>query len=300
MANREYTKLIEQYFSGNMSPEDRLLFEGRVASDPMLKSEFENQSDIVEGLRNHRALELKTRLDAIDVTPGVWASLTQTTAFKPIAYSVSSLIIASASYLAFSPSESFEYQLDSFDPIKVTLESQVSMISAEVDYYHEGADKIYDFYQEQEFEKIENTQLSNPDKTSLATAKEISFEVPDVAVDNDYEEVHNSDVQIENVKGIESVSSISRADKISIETIASRRYNFHYKIEDNRLFLYGKFSETPYEIIEVNRAQDRQLFFYYYGDFYNLNQKVSKISPLKKIKDRKLIHELDRLKSGNQ
>ena len=44
--NREYSKLIEQYFSGELSQEDKLLFEGRVASDPVLKSEFENQTKI--------------------------------------------------------------------------------------------------------------------------------------------------------------------------------------------------------------------------------------------------------------
>ena len=89
------------------------------------------------------------------------------------------------------------------------------------------------------------------------------------------------------------------AEKISIETISSRRYHFHYKIEDNRLFLYGKFNESPYEIIEINRAHDRQLFFYYYGDFYNLNERLVKITPLKKIKDRKEEHASRKKKEGH-
>ncbi|MEP2510745.1 MAG: hypothetical protein ABJH72_15380, partial [Reichenbachiella sp.] len=104
-------------------------------------------------------------------------------------------------------------------------------------------------------------------------------------------------VDINAMDRIEQVSGISEVDKVNIQTINSRKYNFHYRLEDNRLFLYGKFSESPYEIIEISTPGSKKLFFYYHGDFYQLRKNASSITPLSKIENRELIHELDALKS---
>jgi len=289
--SREYSRLIDQYFSGEMTGTDRLVFEGRVASDPMLRSEFENQSEIIDNLRGYREMELKARMSSIDVSPTIWASLTQSSMMKPVVYGISSLMVVSASYFYINKEESFESHLEHLQSISTftKVSSPEQAYPDQLDYRYDGNGQILDYFDDDFVVKDKHQQM-----------QAIDFDVPEVAVEVENDEVHSPGMVFEGIKGIENISSLAKVEKINIETVSSRRYNFHYKIENNKLFLYGKFNESPYEIIEINSSSDKKLFFYYYGDFYKLEKRTKKPTPLVKIENRKLINELDVLKSRNR
>ena len=59
---------IDSYLDGSMSQSDRTLFEQSLESDPGLKREFDFQKNLVDGIKEARRLELKTRLNSIDVS----------------------------------------------------------------------------------------------------------------------------------------------------------------------------------------------------------------------------------------
>ena len=63
----QFNQQLETYLSGEMKGADRLVFEGRVESDPTLKTEFDNPVQIVETLKSRRKAELKTRMNDISV-----------------------------------------------------------------------------------------------------------------------------------------------------------------------------------------------------------------------------------------
>ena len=65
MSNIEH---IDSYLDGSMSQADRVQFEQSLGSDPGLKREFEFQKNLVDGIKEARRLELKTRLNSIDVS----------------------------------------------------------------------------------------------------------------------------------------------------------------------------------------------------------------------------------------
>ncbi|PIB33980.1 hypothetical protein BFP72_00300 [Reichenbachiella sp. 5M10] len=292
----EYSEQLEAYFSGEMKGADRLVFEGRVESDPMLKAEFEHQSSIIDSLKAQRIAELKTRLDNVAVETTLIGTLLQSAVFKPALYAVTGLAVSVGAYMYFDEETAMEYHLQTLQhKSEYTITSGLAAHDAlELNYRYE--------YQEVVLPVIEkmSTVLEETKVTEEAVTKEISFEVPEIDAGYQQDEfVSWPVVTLESPQRIDEVPSVSKMEKINIQTIASRKYNFHYRMEDNRLYLYGKFDESPYEIIEINTPGAKKLFFYYDGQFYSLNKDAALVTPLARIENKKLINELDVIKSNN-
>lgn len=295
MGINKYSSQLEAYFSGSMSETDRILFEGRVESDPMLKAEFDRQNDIVEGLRAHRAAELKTRLNNISVEPTLVGAIMQSSMMKTLTYGIATLILATGGYVYYNSAETaIQYHIEELESInEYMLESQLNPVSLNsLDYRYDGSLEIQDYVEPVSIPVIEKPVVASANKS-----ESIEFEVPQVNTGHE-ESFNGMAVDLKAMDRIEHVSGITEVDKVNIQTITSRKYNFHYRMEDNRLFLYGKFSESPYEIIEISTPGNKKLFFHYQGDFYQLRKNAAEITPLSKIENRELIQELNALKSN--
>jgi hypothetical protein len=72
---------------------------------------------------------------------------------------------------------------------------------------------------------------------------------------------------------------------------------FHYQYYNNKLFLYGDFDSTPYEIFELNSRKDKQLYLFYNNEFYGLKQSQTRITPLQMIKDQEKLNALNALRN---
>lgn len=293
MGINKYSSQLEAYFSGSMSETDRILFEGRVESDPMLKAEFTKQNDIVEGLKAHRTAELKTRLNNISVEPTLIGTLMQGSMMKSLTYGVTAVLVATGSYFFYNKEAAVQYHIETLEAkAEYALESNLGLANFDqLDYRFEGNLQVLDFVEASPVLKKRDLI-----KDSAPQTNSIAFEVPEVNPSHE-DSFDGMATDINALDRIEQVYGISEMDKVNIQTIISRKYNFHYRLEDNRLFLYGKFSESPYEIIEISAAGNKKLFFYYHGDFYRLRKNASSITPLSKIENRELIYELDALKS---
>lgn len=288
-----YREQIESYFNGEMQGADRLVFEGRVASNPALKEEFEIQDQIVESLKAQRKAELKTRLNSISVEPSLLGSLIQSSLIKPMAYAVTGLAITVGSYVYYDSQEEFIYHIDNINSKSSYLTDMVVDVSDQYElnyrYKHEVSTVL---------ESVEKEDQLLADQT-LGVKKEIQFEVPDIGDQVSKDDFVGSTMPVfEGAKGINQVPSVSKIDKVNIQTIYSRRYDFHYRMEDNRLYLYGKFNESPYEIIEINSPGSKKLFFYYDGEFFGLNKNAASVTPLSKIQNQNTIEELLTIKNN--
>lgn len=293
MGINKYNSQLEAYFSGGMSETDRILFEGRVESNPELKAEFDRQNDIVEGLKAHRRAELKNRLNNISVEPTLIGTLMQGSMMKSLTYGLSAVMVATGGYFFYNKEAAIQYHIEALDAkTEYSLGSALTPSSIQpLDYRFDGNMQMLDYVDAAPVLKKRTIQpeANTPKQT-------IAFEVPEVAPTHE-DGFDGMAVDINAMDRIAQVSGISEVDKVNIQTINSRRYNFHYRLEDNRLFLYGKFHESPYEIIEISTPGNKKLFFYYHGDFYQLRKNASSITPLSKIENRELIHELDELKA---
>jgi hypothetical protein len=87
-------------------------------------------------------------------------------------------------------------------------------------------------------------------------------------------------------------TEVSAKSKIGIETIKDKRHKFHYKFYNNRLYLLGDFSKSPYEIIELNSNSGKKYFLYYQDNFYKLETNRQKPTPLRKVENDSIIKEL--------
>ena len=99
------------------------------------------------------------------------------------------------------------------------------------------------------------------------------LEVVPNAIDFDVPEINenlSSDLDPQPDQILEKVVSqnapftdVSKIEKVDIENVTTNRFKFHYKLDHNKLYLYGKFEASPYEIIEINSLQSKKLFFYF-------------------------------------
>ena len=128
----------------------------------------------------------------------------------------------------------------------------------------------------------------------------IAFSVPEVNDELSNDPVPEPEQILEKaVARSKSFVDAGEFSKVDIENVVNNRYKFHYRLDNNRLYLYGKFEASPYEIIEINSFQSKKLFFYYNGSYFKLNQNVNDISPLLKIENPDVISELNILKKKN-
>ena len=78
---------------------------------------------------------------------------------------------------------------------------------------------------------------------------------------------------------------------ISVEIVDSKSLRAKYRYYDGKLFLYGKFEQQPYEILEINSAKDRKIYLYHLESFYEILASDKPIN-LQVVTNTKLIQEL--------
>ena len=99
---QNHSENIASYLDGDMSPDQMQNFEMQLHTDPVLRSEFELQQDIIHSLQDFRKTQLKSRLDQVPVSMGPSGLM----GIKAAAAMVISGIIGLGTYLYFiTPSE---------------------------------------------------------------------------------------------------------------------------------------------------------------------------------------------------
>jgi hypothetical protein len=94
--NVNFFRLIEYYFDGTITNNEKdMLFE-QLQRDPLLKAEFDLQQDIIAGLQTKRTEQLKASLAAIEV-PSVVVSSGN---LYPMQFIASAVILISAALSA--------------------------------------------------------------------------------------------------------------------------------------------------------------------------------------------------------
>ena len=293
-----YTSAVIKYLEGGMTGSEKVIFEEELASDPLLKAEFNHQSEIIGGLKNFRKAQLKARMDNITVGPGILGVLSQSANMKTLTYVVSSMLVGTGAYLHFSQDEAARMEFDAVNPhLEYMLSEQNVMEShKELDFRYLGSKQILEWVDPKvtQPEIMESIMQAEP-------ANEVSFAVPEVVEDI------SGDIDTPSPEAIGAASAIKtnyveavKIDKVDIENVVSSRYRFHYRLDNNKLYLYGKFEASPYEILEINSYQSKRLFFFYNGHYFRLDKGIKSIAPLVQIDDKKVIQELNIIKAKNK
>lgn len=294
MSETNYFRLIEAYFDGSIKPEQKLMLESKIETDPLLKAEFNLQQNIINGIGDIRKQQLKARLSSLDVSGS--GSMLFGSRVKWLAGTLTVVtIFSSLLYWYMSDSAKNQLQLNSEDVLLMEKEAFTLQAPNATANSNENFDVVVS--------KVNKTvkedfTASKPDLTlrsiKKAESEKSAKAKPQALVsfkDNDDFQPYKDK---EFSKSIERDINRNVSSETDIEFFNSVRPDdtYHYRYFNNKLYLYGEFENEPYEIIELHNKGKKQLFLSYQNEIYSINNNITDITPLQKVEDEMLIMEL--------
>lgn len=278
-------EMMDDYLSNRLSAEDKAAFEQQVQADPQLAQELDLQKNLVDGIRQARALELKSILNNIPVSPisggssmlmkvGTWAV-------------VAGLVVTGIYFYSTRNEESTTSELNTISEQKPEVKPEVVEVP-ETESESTTAEKKESSPTVTNAE--EKVKKSQPE-AEPTPAKPIDVYVPaDEEVDEKTRQYERE--QLENIKKAFVTSSIV----VETDTM-SKKYNFHYVFKNSKLILYGAFEKNLYEILEFIGEEKRTVVLFYKSNYYLLDIDKTQPTKLTPIRDKKLLKMLQATRS---
>lgn len=290
---------VSQYLDKELSDSDNLEFENDLAKDTKLQEEYNFQNELIEGIKDSRRLELKSRLSNIPIhTP-----LYQTIGFKILAVASISVGIGIGAY--YLQKDGDNLNLSDIDIInqEITLQDTQSIVP-DIPAATTVVEKT--LIQAKESKKASKQEKPTTDaaiakNTSSPSPKIIEPNViqPDVVETFDDNQNDAEEINLAEKDSGSGSLEVQPESTVEIKTIKDRKNKFHYKFSENKLYLLGDFNNLPYEIIELNASKGKTYFLYYNSNYYKLNKHQTKATPLIKIENDSLVNELKIIQSKN-
>jgi hypothetical protein len=284
---RHQLELIERYLEQKMGSAEMAEFENAMLHDPLLKSEFELQKDIIESLKAYRKAEIKARLDAIQVNPAPHFAN-----FLKIAASITiTSIMIWGAYTYFNDSEDYAEKVD------------ITSINDGFHEFHlEELPGMPLVAEANPIEEIHDVPVAKRN-VRTATKKEIRFpevRLPDIAVNFEDASPIIKDEGLPKNSHFNQLDEGALAPEILVKELPGKKNQHLYQNYDGKLYLYGNFASSPYELIELNTENGRRLFLKYDSSYYVIKPDQKNIVPLEVIQDTTLVQELQILKNNKR
>ena len=305
---------IDSYLSGNMNSSQQTEFEQMLDSDPLLKEEFNFQKDIVSGIKEYRKDQMKQRLNQITIGVGITGLILNSGMSKVLAAVGTIGVISFGTFWAYSEYEetavseeiiSIDLSIDSPKKLETDQIKFVFEIPEETETRIDNNKKevksnfvpIKDRKEESQLDlpKSNNENFDSDSKSEdlAEKVKKANFVVPTMdSFGSDEETLAGIDITLPD----SNQPVTTREDKkqrIEVEHVRQTKYDLHYKFFSGKLFLYGDFNEIPYELLEINSGESRDLYLYHDKIYYGLSQFESSVVPLKPIIDDELVDDLE-------
>ena len=293
---------IEKYLSGQMSPEEASLFESQLDVNPELRQEMNFQSDVIQGISEYRKLQLKARLDSINVTSSWWTSLQYSSVAQYIGSAVLVAMIGGGIYW-WADKWSVEevdnipvevkipvVEKDNQPELAVTPDNKKETTDEKSNdsiAVTEGSDKI---------SSVENeVKAESPAESEKPVVKQFKPKVQVPSAGNVNEEKSFSPDELPTPA--ESTASAEKNTPVDVEVVDSKSSRIKYRYYAGKLFLYGNFTNEPYEILEINSSNGRSIYLYHMNAYYEILPSDKPVG-VREIVDEKLIQELSILRKA--
>ncbi len=251
-------------------------FEQQLQTDTSLQTDVAMQKQIIQGIRQARAIELKTLLNQIPV-----GGLMQSGAFTAqiAAGVIAASVVITGTLLYFKP-----WQKETVAPV-IPKEIPAAEKEKNIDT------AVVDLKEEKTSPPISETNKETVRKPSPVKAQKAIQ--PKIEVVDPTDEL-SSETTREKGKTDKAQPTVI-ASRIAVETITTNsEYTFHYQFNQGKLILYGAFDKGLYEILEVN-GDRHSVFLYYKENYYLLNERQTLITPLTSIRDPQVNSEAKRI-----
>ena len=304
MSNINYKELIEQQLTGTISDGNKTILESKLASDFSLRDEMNSQSGMINGLKEFRKAELKTRLNNVPMEVGILGTLGQSALVKVGATIGSTILFVGGMYYFNINPFNDAPQMEALTPITFIDESASKKIVAPEELPVVAAPT-----EPSTNEKVTSTKVSDnkvsATPSAIALAEEPASESQVVAVEEvapAFQKPQVVEFDGDDEFEPETIDSSDPSDAsepleinkpIDIELKAAESLDkLQYQFYEERLYLYGNFGEVPYEIIEINSKAGKRIYLFHQDVYYTLSYPTNKVTDLEKVTNEELIKEL--------
>ena len=285
---------IEAYLTGKLNAADKLAMEEGMKNDPLLKNEVELQNDIIESLKNTRKLQLKNRLNNIDVS----ASTT----------GVSSAVKVAASFITAGMIGAGIYYMSVFSSVdnKETKEqAKISNIANDENVSDQSpVNNNAEISKSNDQVIVEKGKNSNKNSVVAGNNKVTDSnnnteenvtavaDVPNGSISDSESGITGKDINVPT-GGIND-AKVKKADNVDIGIDENIKKDLSYKFYNSKLFLSKDFEEQPYELIEYNTPKSKQLYLLFGGRYYEIKSNQMKAARLNEVKDTSVLRNLNK------
>jgi hypothetical protein len=300
MAIERDLELLDDYLANRLTGGEKEAFEQRIESDPTLKSEYQLQQKLVEGIRNARVAELKTMLNN---TPVPSLPTGQGMLTKIAAWTVVSGIIATGIYFLLDKDQKEVVKNENKAIVEnnVTEDSQKTTIQPStapaVEEKISAEKPVVDVEKTAKKKTKKSTVDSASKKSANAVAQRPNIFDPTAETETDANSKPEQQAPVET-KVEETEIKTSTIELEIIDT--DKKHTFHYQFKNDKLFLYGSLERNLYEILEFFSGNKRTMFLYYKDNYYLLNEDNNKIKQLVPINDPALLNKLKEFRSKSK
>lgn len=293
---------IDSFLRGDLSETELTAFNKAVAADPKLQQEVSIQRDIIDAVKQNRHQQLKDRLNAIDVKP-VGVGFFSTPYFKLAAsVGVVALIVGSFSVFNNNTKENTSTVVES-SATGLGSETEVTSPIASAESTSSATETTNSAAS---VEQTKNTSTAQSSKVVAPSKSTNSSNAKNTASDATYEDLSEEPIDSDNaIEGINDNfnmptmnqgGSASGASSPQIKVSIVKENNLGYRFFNNQLFLHGNFSNSTYELFELNNKPSKQLFLYFENNYYELIQGKTKVTSLTPITDKAILLQLTQLR----
>jgi hypothetical protein len=289
-----YEDKIEAYLTGKLNAADKLTLEEGMRKDPLLKNEVDLQNDIIESLKNSRKIQLKNRLNNIDVT----TTSTGVSSAVKIAASFITVGIIGAGVYYMTVVSSKDKQKEN---VTVVMNENLQAPDLKEENIKNTSattlqkDAVNNTNKVNQNNSASNTGTSKENKSSKNSQNVVAHaNVPNGIIADTESDRINRDATVDVPNGSIGETSVGKAENVDVNISDKNKKDFSYQYYSNKLFLYGDFNDQPYNLFEVNTPKSKQLYLYYDGKYYELKSHQNKVTRLKEVKDSSVLKHLNK------
>lgn len=285
---------IDRFLAGGMSEEEISSFEQEVSANPEIGEELAFQKTVIGGIKEYRKIQLKGRLDAIQVSGGT-----------SLLNSLGSKVAVGTIAIGVGVGTWFLSQSDNDVPVESPAEALVEPKTVTKETLETPELVVAEVPEEEVIESDVSKEKVVLNKPTLAENKEevnkedpveeerlesfapaISLPSEDFSSgDDDFVASEVSTSPVENPATLGS-------SLIDIEVIDGAK-NKSFKYFDGKLALFGDFSSSPYEVIELDSSGERDIYLFHDEKYYPII--LTRITiPLSELEDESIIRELNK------
>ena len=280
---------IDHYLRNEMSPAEVKDFESLISESPELKAEVNFQKNIVEGLQEYRKSQLKSRLAQIEVGPST--SLWQSSYAKIAgAVSVAAVIGIGAYVLSSDPEEAPQEMISSGGPLNIVQPSVPEVSEFTVIEKSEPARSVAS----EPKEKVAEPTIEVVEETIDESKKEFSLAV---SVPGDQKIQEEQGFEVPGIKEeLVEIEGEASKTQLEVEQQPSSDNKLSYRYFGGKLSLYGDFSGSPYEILEINTNKGRAVYLFFESKYFAISP-TNEIVELDILDDPEVIEQLEIIRS---